>query len=68
MTPRSEEFKAKLLALLREYEVEMSVEESYSGYSTVVGGISFYAFPKWDADGEKVVDEIDFQLGSVVGG
>jgi hypothetical protein len=64
MTARAEEFKAKLFALLREYDVEMRAEEGWCGYATTVEGISFYSSPKWDKDGEKVQDEIDFQLGT----
>ena len=60
---RQDEFKEKLFALLREYDVEMKAEEGYSGYATTVEGISFWSDAKW-VDGEKVRDQIDFMLGT----
>ena len=65
---RQEEFKEKLFALLREYDVEMKVEEGYSGYSTTVEGISFWSETKWDKDGEQVREMIDFTLGALEDG
>jgi hypothetical protein len=63
MTTRTEEFKQKLFALLREYEVEMQVEERFCGY-TIIDGISFCASPKWDKEGEQTHEEIDLMLGT----
>lgn len=60
---RQEEFKQKLFALLREYDVVMKVEEGYRRYSTTVEGISFWSDPKWDKDGEQIREPIDFQIG-----
>lgn len=60
---RQEEFKQRLLALLREYDVEMSVEESSRGYYTVAEGINFFSYAKYE-DGEIVAESIDFTLGT----
>lgn len=64
MTTRTEEFKQKLFALFREYDVEMEAIEGYCGYSTVIEGVSFYASPQWGADGEKIHDGVDLELGA----
>lgn len=63
-----EEFKEKLFALLREYDVEMSVEESTRGYYTEVDGIGFFAYEKYDADGNPLGRHINFGLGTRVDG
>jgi len=60
---RQDEFKEKLFALLREYDVEMKVEEGFDGgYNVSVEGISFWSDAKYE-DGEKVRDQIDFMVG-----
>ena len=41
---RSDEFKDKLFALLREYDVEMEVVEEVSGYNTYATGVNFWSF------------------------
>jgi hypothetical protein len=57
---REQEFKQKLFALLREYNVEMSVKEDDRGYSE---GIAFWAYTQYDKDREIVHDKIDFAVG-----
>ena len=59
MTPISEEFQEKLFALLREYDVEMSVAESHHGFASSVDGVAFYSMPKWNEAGDMVTEEID---------
>ena len=64
---RQDEFKEKLFALLREYDVEMKAEEGHCGYSVTIEGISFWSDAKYK-DGEKVRDMIDFMIGPRVDG
>lgn len=64
MTTRQEEFKSKLFALLREYNVEMSVREDFQRWDTQVVGIEFYANPTWDADGNTTEEGINFTVGT----
>ena len=52
----AEEFKQKLFALLREYDVEMYADED----------ISFWSDAKWDENGDAIEDwrePIDFTVG-----
>jgi len=60
----NKEFKDKLFALLREYDVEMHVEEDTSGYATVVEGINFFSYTKYGSDGEIERESIDFTIGA----
>lgn len=60
---RQEEFKQKLFALLREYDVEMRAEEGWCGYATTVDGISFWGDAKYDVNGEVIQETIDFMVG-----
>ena len=60
---RQDEFKGKLFALLREYDVEMKAEEGWCGYATTVEGISFWSDAKYNSDGDKIRDTIDFMVG-----
>lgn len=59
---RQDEFKEKLFALLREYDVEMKAEEGHCGYSVTIEGISFWSDAKYK-DGEKTQEPIDFMVG-----
>lgn len=45
---RQTEFQQKLLKLLHEYGVEVSVEEVNRNYCTYVEGINFYSRDVWD--------------------
>ena len=60
----SKEFKDKLFALLREYDVEMSVEEDTSGYQSVVTGINFFSYTKYRGDGTIERESVDFTIGA----
>jgi hypothetical protein len=61
---RTEEFKQKLHALLREYDVEMSVVEETKGYYTQVVGVNFYSYTKFGPDGEVVAEAVDYTTGT----
>jgi len=65
---RQEEFKNKLLHLLHEYDVDMQVEEKTQDYQSYADGISFYSCGRYDADGDCLVDGIDFKLGNYTSG
>jgi hypothetical protein len=65
---RQEQFKNKLFALLREYDVEMQVEEKTMHWECYADGISFYSCGRYDADGDCLVDGIDFKLGNYTNG
>lgn len=60
---RQDEFKDKLFALLREYQVEMSVVESDSGYGLCVDGIEFFSYTQYDQNGDVIAESIDFMIG-----
>ena len=47
-----EEFKQRLFALLREYDVTMSVEDDQ---------IDFFSYTEWDENGNVVWESINFQ-------
>ena len=49
---RQDEFKQKLFALLREYNVTMTVEDDR---------IDFFAYTEWDEKGDIKHDCINFQ-------
>ncbi len=49
---RQEEFKQKLFALLREYDVTMTAEDDQ---------IDFFSYTKWDENGNVVWESINFQ-------
>jgi hypothetical protein len=49
---RQDEFKQKLLALLREYNVTMTVEDDQ---------VDFFAYTVWDEEGNIKHDCINFQ-------
>lgn len=49
---RQDEFKQKLFALLREYNVTMTVEDDR---------IDFFAYTEWDEKGDIKHDGINFQ-------
>lgn len=49
---RQEEFKQKLFALLREYDVTMCVEDDW---------VDFFSYTKWGEDGNVVGESINFQ-------
>lgn len=61
---RSDEFKDKLFALLREYDVEMEVVEEVSGYNTYATGVNFWSFSKFDDNGRLVADSVDVTVGT----
>jgi hypothetical protein len=65
---RQEEFKNKLFSLLREYNVEMQVEEEYKGYCSNPNGISFFAYGVYDENSDKIDEGIDFKVGNYVNG
>lgn len=65
---REQQFKEELFALLRKYDVEITVTESTKSYFTYVDGISFWSYAKYDADGNKIEDEIDLQFGTFIDG
>ncbi len=49
---RQDEFKQKLFALLREYNVTMTVEDDQ---------VDFYAYTEWDENGDIKHDGVNFQ-------
>jgi hypothetical protein len=49
---RQEEFKQRMFALLREYNVTMSVEDDQ---------INFFSYTEWDENGNLVRESINFQ-------
>lgn len=53
---RQDEFKQKLLALLREYNVTMTVEDDRN-----CPCIDFFAYTEWDENGDIKHDCINFQ-------
>jgi hypothetical protein len=54
---RQDEFKQKLFALLREYNVTMSVEDPYGSPH-----IDFFAYTVWDENHNNIIhDCINFQ-------
>jgi hypothetical protein len=61
---RQDEFKNKLYALLREYNITVEVQERYVGYAYLVDGINFYAPPEYNADCNLIHNGIDFNLGN----
>ena len=61
---RTEEFRTKFHALLREYDVEMSVVEETKGYYTQVVGVNFFSYTKYGTDGEIVAESIDYTTGT----
>lgn len=61
--PLEQEFKSKLFALLREYNVTMEVVERSVDWATVVDGVNFYASPTWDKDGNVIAPGIDLTIG-----
>jgi len=63
---RQEEFKQELFALLRKYDVEMSVTEATYGYNTVAEGINCWSYAKYDRDGNVVATTIDIQFGTSI--
>jgi hypothetical protein len=54
---RQDEFKQKLFALLREYNVTMSVEDDRG-----TPHIDFFAYTEWDENGDIKHDCINFQI------
>lgn len=58
---RQEEFKDELFALLKKYDVEMSVQTDSHGFAD---GINFWAYTKYDDRGEVLHDSIDLILGT----
>lgn len=61
----SAEFKGKLFALLREYDVEMQVEEESSGYSSMATGVNFFSYAEYDREnGDLIRESIDFTVGT----
>lgn len=63
---RQDGFKAELFALLRKYDVEMTVEEDTSGWDSVVTGVNFFGYAKFDEGGNLVADSINLTLGPTV--
>ncbi len=61
---RTEEFKAKFHALLREYDVEMQVVEETKGYYTQVVGVNFWSYTKYGTNGEVVAEGVDYTTGT----
>ena len=68
MNQREQEFQDKLFALLREYNVEMRVEESTNGYYTAAYGINFFAYTTYDREGNEIEPAIDITLGTCENG
>lgn len=56
---RQKEFQQKLLKLLWEYGVEVSVEETTKCWATYIDGINFYSAPTWDGV-ELIHEGFDF--------
>ena len=60
---RQEEFKQKLFALLREYDVEMKVEVDVDGEYMASAQKLIPSTEAIYENGEKVQEPIDFQVG-----
>jgi hypothetical protein len=66
---RQAEFKNKLFALLREYDVTMEVEVSYRNWETSVDGIHFSGgHISHDEKTWEMHQEIDFNVGNYENG
>lgn len=63
---REEEFKQELFALLRKYDVEMTVVERTYGYNTVAEGINCWSYAKYDSEGNITAPAIDIQFGTSI--
>lgn len=62
---RQEQFKAEMAALLKKYNVEISVVESDSFWEGATAtGIEFWSYTKCDGDGNMTADKIDFKVGT----
>jgi len=62
---RQEQFKAEMAALLKKYNVEISVEESDCFWEGATAtGIEFWSYAQYDGDGNMTADKIDFTVGT----
>lgn len=58
------EFKAKLAALLNEYNAEVSLTENNDHYYTTVDGIEFTIPAVWDDDHNLISDFTTVNIGT----
>ena len=62
---RQEQFKAEMAAIFKKYNVEMSVEESGSGWEgPTATGVEFWSYAEYDGDGNMTAGPIDFKVGT----
>ena len=62
MNKTEQEFKEKLDALLREYAVDISVEEEDKGYLSQIKGIKCWAYTTFDDEGNVVRESINIYI------
>jgi hypothetical protein len=66
MNKTEQEFKAKFFTLLREYNVEMKVEEETSyctGYQSMATGVNFFAYEQYDENHDPMGKSINITIG-----
>lgn len=64
MNETTQEFRNKLFALLREYNVEMQVEEDMVGYGNMATGVNFFSYDEWDDAGNVVRPGVNLTIGT----
>jgi hypothetical protein len=62
MNQTEKEFKEKLDALLREYSVDISVEEEHEGDASYIKGINCWSYTKYDDDGNVIRESINIYI------
>ena len=59
MNQTEKEFKEKLDALLREYSVDIRVEEDHKGDASYIKGINCWSYTRYDDDGNVICESIN---------
>jgi hypothetical protein len=59
----SREFRDRLFALLREYNVEMEIIEDTSGYYTECTGVNFFSYDEYDDNGDMIRSGVNLNIG-----
>jgi kynurenine formamidase len=62
----TEQFQTELKALLKKYDVTMSIEERTVSWNTEAD-INFHSYAKWDNEGNMITDSIDFTCNYING-
>ena len=63
MNATEQAFKTEFLALLKKYDVEVSVIESSHGHPE---SISFFAYTKWDTEGKVIQECINLDMSRLI--